>query len=130
MERVKLTRLFHEDKQTIGRLNYGFNQIFYTLELPWKDNQRRISCIPKGIYTVVKHKSPTFGPSFWIKDVPGRSEILIHKGNYHSNTLGCILPGLKLADINGDGYRDVTYSSSAMRIMLKDLPDEFELEIK
>jgi len=43
--------------------------------------------------------------------------------------LGCILVGLNLTDINGDGYQDVTSSRVAMNKLLKVMSDEFELEI-
>lgn len=99
------------------------------LELPWKDNQRRVSCIPSGKYKAIKHISPSFGRSFWIKDVPGRSEILIHAGNYNYNTLGCPLVGKKLTDINGDGLRDVTSSRDTIDELWNVLSNEFEVEV-
>ena len=75
-----------EEKQTLGdaivvdRGNVIFE--FKTMELPWKDNKRRVSCIPVGFYIVRKHTSPKFGNTFHVLNVKGRSEILIHKGNY------------------------------------------------
>ncbi len=102
---------------------------FKTMELPWLDNQRRVSCIPKGTYKAVRHNSPKFGETFWIQDVPGRSEILIHKGNYTKDTLGCILPGKAHIDINGDGTMDVTSSKKTMEKILKTMPNIFTIEI-
>jgi hypothetical protein len=49
-----------------------------TLELPDLLNQKRISCIPEGIYTCIKHTSPKFGECIHILNVPNRDEILIH----------------------------------------------------
>lgn len=43
--------------------------------------------------------------------------------------LGCILPGLALADINKDGIIDVASSKDAMKKLLALLPDKFKLEI-
>jgi len=54
-----------------------------------------------------------------LQNVPNRSEILIHKGNYHSDILGCILIGNDLSDINKDGYLDVTSSKKAIKELLK-----------
>lgn len=85
-----------------------------TLELPWRDNERYISKIPEGEYKGVKHISPNFGKSIWIQDVPNRSEILIHVGNFYTDILGCILVGDKLADINGDGNLDVLNSRTTI----------------
>lgn len=91
---------------------------FKTLELPWRNNQRRVSCIPHGTYQLIKHTSPKFGICYWVQDVPNRSEILIHKGNYRTDILGCILAGRDFLDINGDGQLDVTNSGDTMRELL------------
>lgn len=129
---------YYGKKQVIGDLIYKDLQLF-TLELPNLGNQRRISCIPEGVYTVVKHTAPKFGECFWIKDVPGRSEILIHTGNYAGSKnsatklpdlLGCIAPGLALKDINKDGIIDVTSSGLAMKLLLDTMPNEFKLTIQ
>jgi hypothetical protein len=87
----------------------------YALELPWRGNERRVSCIPSGTYPAVLHTSPRFGKSIWIKEVPGRSEILIHKGNFNHDTLGCPLLGENTVDINGDGQLDVTNSTNTVK---------------
>lgn len=127
-----LNRLDNGDKQTLGHLNIYDDavKIFscYTLELPWKDNQRRVSCIPKGIYECEHIVSPSQGLCFSIKDVPGRDYILIHVGNYHHNFLGCIGVGQALGDIDGDGLRDITSSRPTLTRMLK-LIDTFTLTI-
>ncbi len=112
---------------------------FKVLELPWLNNQRNISCIPTGVYKAKKHMSPTFGRSFWLQDVPGRSEILMHFGNYAASknprtgrpdTRGCQLPGERFADIDGDGYLDVTSSKRTMDRLWATLPAEFDIIIE
>jgi hypothetical protein len=100
-----------------------------TLELPWKDNQKYISCIPAGVYKVIKHKSPKFKNCFWIQDVPDRSEILIHKGNYHTDILGCVLVGSDLALVNNDKLLDVKDSIKTIARLNELLPKEFEIKI-
>ena len=100
-----------------------------TLELPSLNNQKNISCIPEGKYKVVKHNSPKFGNCFYIKNVTGRDEILIHHGNYTKDTHGCILVGEYFDDINNDGIRDVVNSKKTMDKLNKMLADEFELTI-
>jgi len=90
----------------------------YSLELPNLGNQKQISCIPEGEYDLNIYNSVKFGRCLIVKDVPGRDSILIHKGNYNSDTHGCILPGMGLADINADGSNDVTRSGAAMDIIL------------
>jgi hypothetical protein len=71
----------------------------FTLEPPWKNNRRNVSCIPTGEYIVRIRKSPKYGLIFHLTDVNGRSYILMHSGNfggdvelgYKSHTMGCIL---------------------------------------
>ena len=126
--RLLLNRYDHDDKQTIGQLflldsDKNILAKWDTLELPWLNNQRRISCIPLGIYKASKHKSPKFGRTLWVQDVPNRSEILVHSGNYHTQILGCILIGKDLKDINKDGYLDVTRSRVAIKELMDSLHD-------
>ncbi|PSR57252.1 hypothetical protein AHMF7605_10485 [Adhaeribacter arboris] len=108
------------------------SQVIYnckSLELPWRNNKPKVSCIPPGIYQVVKRNSPKYGDHFHIQDVPGRDYILIHQGNYHTDILGCILPGQAHTDINGDGLRDVTNSKNTLRMLLSLFPESFTLTI-
>lgn len=133
--RLLLERYSFEEKQTIGTL-YLLNDMdmiitsFSSLELPWKDNKRRISSIPKGKYKAFKHESPKFGSSLWIKDVPGRSEILIHKGNFYNDTLGCILIGTDLLYIDNDNSIDVINSGVAITELLNYLKSINEINIE
>lgn len=129
MKRLTLTRLVYEKEQTLGYLFDGLNKLAATLELEWDDNKVRKSCIPKGIYKVVKRYSEKYKDHFHVTNVEGRSYILIHHGNYHRDILGCILVGVDHTDIDGDGYRDVTSSKYTMKRLNEILPNEFELEI-
>ena len=129
-----LTRFEFNDVQTLGRLEIFDSKgcVFdcKTLELEVDTNTKRDDAIPYGVYTVVKRKSLKYGDHFHIKNIPNRSYILIHSGNYYTHTLGCILVGEKHLDINKDGLKDVTNSKPTMRALSKILPDKFELEIK
>ena len=134
-----IERKDYTDKQVTGEFTLydGENVIFTckTLELPWRDNQNRISCIPTGTYHVVDRVSPTFGRSYHVKspglnDVVGRNWILIHPGNYHTQIKGCILVGRALAHINSDGYLDVTSSRDTLKELLRLAPEGFEMEIR
>ena len=95
---VELFRMKRGDQGTLGMIFYeGFK--CYTLELPWKDNKRNVSCIPSGSYDVKIRLSPKYGQIYWVSDVPERSFILIHSGNWAGDTKkgfkthvnGCIL---------------------------------------
>lgn len=130
-----LKRFDYDDKQTLGDLivfneRNGIEFTCRTLELAWKDNKRRVSCIPEGEYTVVKRNSPKYKDHFHILDVEGRDYILIHHGNFHSDILGCVLVGKNHIDIDGDGYKDVTSSKKTMGRLNEVLPKEFILRIE
>ncbi|MCH8556910.1 MAG: DUF5675 family protein [Balneolia bacterium] len=85
-----------------------------TLELPWRENKRTVSCIPAGRYQAMRHQSPRFGNCILLFGVKGRSEILIHYGNFFHDTLGCILVGRDFLDMDGDGHLDVTFSRATI----------------
>jgi hypothetical protein len=80
MIKATLTRTY-TPTQTLGELVIG-NFKCKTLELAWKDNANKISCIPEGVYTVVPRHSAKYGRHLHITNVPGRSFVLIHWGNY------------------------------------------------
>lgn len=98
--------------------------VAYTLEPMWADNRPKVSCIPLGSYKAVRHVSPKFGETFLFLDVPGRSEIVIHRGNYPKNTEGCVLLGLWQ---RSDGA--VLESRAAISKFLSACRDENEIEI-
>ncbi len=130
MEVVRLKRLKDDGNQTLGQMWYLGNMMAVTLELPFKGNQNRISCIPKGTYKVVRRKSPKYGEHFHILNVPSRSYILIHNANYYYDLLGCIGVGMNFAFINKDALLDITSSRDTMKKLLKELPQEFNLIIE
>ncbi len=129
LKEVILKRINDNGIQTLGILYYNNIEIAKTLELPWKGNQFRISCIPKGTYKVIRRHSAKYGEHFHILDVSNRTYILIHHGNYYYNFLGCIGVGQSFKDINNDGQLDITNSKNTMKKLLKTLPKEFTLKI-
>lgn len=103
-----------------------------TLELPWKENQRSISCIPEGTYDVIK-QPPKEGrnyPYFRLLDVPNRSGILIHRITYVSGLKGCIGVGGAFKDLNNDSVPDIINSAVTLQKLIDTLPDSFKLTIK
>jgi len=132
--KVKLKRIYKCGKQFLGimtlfdDLDFPFFEV-RTLELPDKENKRRISCIPCGEYEVIKRWSEKYGDHFHILGVPGRDYILIHSANFYSQLLGCVAVGFSHTDIDGDGYRDVTNSKSALKKLNEHLPTRFNLNI-
>jgi hypothetical protein len=82
---------------TNGYLIADKKVIAKTIELPWKQNQRCISCIPEGTYRLRKRRSPRFGLHLEVLDVPGRKYILFHPANDALRELrGCIAPVTEL----------------------------------
>lgn len=98
---LRLVRVSEYKEATLGILLLDNQPLWKTLELPWRENQAMVSCIPPGEYSVVKHLSPKFGRTLHVLNVPGRSEILIHPGNTTAHTRGCILPGLTFGTLEG-----------------------------
>ena len=122
--------------QTTGQLTVFDDQgvnIFTccTLELPWRENKRRISCIPEGDYIVVKRPATEKRKynHFHITEVPGRDWILIHIGNSYKHILGCILVGDEFKDIDKDGNIDVINSTHTLKILYALLPEKFKLTV-
>jgi hypothetical protein len=116
--------------QTLGEMTFGDFKC-KTLELPWLNNQQKISCIPYGQYTCEK-KYPTAAIPYQhvtILNVPNRSGIAIHKANYYTQLRGCIAVGEDQIDINNDGQKDVTNSASTFDKLMEVLPKRFTLII-
>jgi hypothetical protein len=104
-----------------GVLEIG-TMILQTMERPWVPDPGGAvcgdpgqSCVPVGIYQLVGHDTVSH-PMTWAlvnpdlcvyhepNDVPvstvGRSAILLHAGNYASDSEGCILVGLTRGELN------------------------------
>lgn len=107
-----------QQRGCFGRLFFNGLEL-HTGELSRNDNKPFLSRIPAGTYKAKRHKSPRFGDCILIKDVPNRSNILIHVGNYCSvnrtDTQGCILVGLS----RHDSFDMVCSSRRAMASLMK-----------
>ena len=119
MRQVLLLRGRSGDQGTEGFLT-SEGLLLCTMEPPWRDNRRNVSCIPSGRYEVVPHVSPRHRRCLLVTQVPGRSHILFHKGNlggdeglgWTTHTAGCILPGLRRGEICVSGkVQDAVLSS-------------------
>lgn len=95
---ITIHRTYHKEG-TNGLLTMGANSepLCYTIELPWRNNEPNRSCIPEGTYVLKRRYSLKFRWHLEVKDVPGRSYILIHPANHAARELkGCIAPVLLL----------------------------------
>ena len=87
--------------ETNGTLSFNGKEICKTIELSWKENQRRISCIPVGIYKVRKRFSSKFKWHLEVMNVKNRDLILFHPANNALKELnGCIAP---VSELTGEG---------------------------
>ncbi|MFK7048842.1 DUF5675 family protein [Flavobacterium davisii] len=92
-----LTRIYFPEG-TNGKLECGGKLLCYTIELPWKQNAKRISCIPEGKYLLKKRFSRKYQWHFEVVGVANRSLILLHPANYALRELqGCIAPVSRLS---------------------------------
>ena len=107
------------DNSTIGELFLNGEKMCDTLELPYRDNQRSISCIPLGEYKVrLRYPRESATRDYLhllVQDVKDRSYILFHRGNSAKDTRGCILVGL------GTQQDFVSNSTLALELLLKEI---------
>jgi hypothetical protein len=120
---VLLQRLKHNQYGMFGVMFVDNRPYCMTLERPWLDNQRNISCIPSGIYKVVPHNGAKYKGVWRLENVPNRAGILIHAGNTMKDTDGCILVG------DGTMVTGVSHSRIALDRMRRDFPANFTLQI-
>ena len=107
------------DESTIGELFLNGERFCDTLELPYRDNQKSISCIPTGEYKVrlrlARESASRDYLHLLVQEVKDRSHILFHRGNSAKNTKGCILVG------QGSQHNIVYNSILAMDLLMKEI---------
>lgn len=144
MKSYTLIRQETSDQGTFGSLMEQGKVLFRTGELPRYagdptiENERRLDCIVAGTYLCkIKTEWSKFGHVYRLENVPNRSEILIHSGNYCGNKAkgfksdveGCILLGTALGKLGEQ--KAVLNSRVALQAFMKLLADQpFTLEIK
>lgn len=122
--KLRLYRLLSDDQGTIGALFSGSTFICYIGELPWRNNRSNLSRIPAGSYQVdhlERSGSGRYHDVYHVRNVPGRSGVLIHSGNWEgdstlglrTHTHGCLLPGSRLGQLSGQ--RAVLASKGALQ---------------
>lgn len=127
---VEIIRLEESDQGTFGVLKIDKAVFCVTLEQNDEENRANESSIPAQQYICRRIDSPKYGETFEILNVPGRSDILIHSGNFINNTKGCVLLGTSYGQIYGQ--RAVISSDKAFYRFMEELKDEdsFHLTIR
>ena len=96
---LELSRTYFPDG-TNGKLECKGKFICNTIELPWKDNETKVSCIPEGKYFIEKRYSRKFHWHLEVIDVKNRKLILFHPANNALKELnGCIAPVTKISGL-------------------------------
>jgi hypothetical protein len=125
---------------TFGTMELPSGHKLYSVEPPWVGNKQSVSCIPEGIYklryrnsgVVSRSTSGEFTGGWEITDVPNRTFIMIHPGNWPQDFKGCVGPGITyhlLKDRTGTLRLGVTSSRDAFRVMMSELPVNEDHEI-
>lgn len=124
---VKIHRSIQNEHGTFGILSLEGKPLCVTLELSWKQNKAKVSCIPEGFYNCIPHTGPKFSNVWRLLNVPGRDSILIHAGNTVDDIQGCILVGLSFGELKGGPA--VLHSMDALEMLRRKLPKEFTLQV-
>lgn len=126
---MNLQRFCYSEAGTFGELTLPDGQIIYTVERPWLNNARGVSCIPIGKYQCKPRFYNRGGyEAVEVLDVPQRSHILFHVGNSAKDSKGCILPNNNLGCLKGDWAG--LHSSAAFHEFMRQVNNKpFELTI-
>lgn len=90
-------------KGTFGEITHNGKFIVNTVEQVWANNERYISCVPAGQYSLILHESPSKGVCLALAShtlgvgISGpyqRTHCLFHVANFPHELQGCIGPGL------------------------------------
>jgi hypothetical protein len=128
MKKLTLVRFVNGPRVTLGVLKLDSKNSLYTLEDPWKNNEKNVSCIPLGHYICDHWRSAKFGETYKVMEVPDRTDILFHIGNTTLDTQGCILLGMDIGFVNGPAITQSKIAFGKFKMFMEDVP-RFILEI-
>lgn len=155
--KIELQRLAADDKSTLGKMAIDGARDFFTLEDEFRQKKvKGQTRIPAGTYDIKlrttggfhKRYAKRFGDMHQgmleLQNVPGFTYILIHCGNDHEDTAGCILVGLsEFHDPNRgyvirsstDAYRRIypeilsaVLAKEKVRIIITDIPGDVPVD--
>lgn len=91
---ITIVRTSGNASSTTGELFVDGRFVAHTLELPWRNNQSYVSAIPAGSYAAHLRFDKPDGWRLQLDNVPSRSGVQLHIGNYPRQIEGCVLVGL------------------------------------
>ena len=125
---IELTRTYFP-KGTNGKLECDGKSICNTIELQWRENEAKVSCIPEGKYFIKKRYSKKYNWHLEVLDVPKRKFILFHPANNAQKELqGCIAPVTKLSG-PGLGLMSRKAFGRLKNLVYKDLEKKGSVEL-
>ena len=127
MKIVEIIRIEESEAGTFGVLRIDKRAFCVTLEPPDRLNATGRSSIPAQQYICRRVNSPTYGNTFEVTDVPGRTHVLLHPGNVVDNTEGCILLAQHYGKLRGD--RAVLNSGDTFRAFMACMAKEREFHL-
>lgn len=113
---ITILRQQSTNQCTMGYMSVNGEIMGYTLELPWKNNQQNVSSIPAGTYNGILRYDKSDKWRIQLENVPNRTGVQIHIGNYTKEIKGCVLIG-NTADVNNCSV----YNSGAAYTRLKEM---------
>lgn len=96
---ITIKRTSINSNSVTGELYVNGEFICHTLELPWKSNKSFISSIPSGEYSALLRYNKNDKWRLLLENVPNRTGIQIHIGNYPSEIEGCVLVGDEVINV-------------------------------
>lgn len=126
MKIIRIKRIKQYGETTVGKLTIsGESKKWFVLEPGGPDSRVAGSDkrIEAGTYKLVPYSSAKYKNVYELKNVPGRTKILIHPGNFHDDTEGCLMPGHKWGFMS---EFDKQYKVSSSRAAFKEIASKIK----
>jgi len=114
---ITLERFAYLPEGTLGVIRWPNGPRVFTIERPWLNNEKFISCIPEGDYPLEWDLKGRIRNVPRLRNTEPRTQINIHAANHPSELHGCIAPGLQWF-VDSQTPR-VINSRKAMEILLE-----------
>lgn len=129
--KLNLKRIKQMGETTLGKLTIeGVSKSWFVLEPAGPDSiiEGSDKRIKAGTYKLLPYSSPKYPNVYELRNVPGRTYILIHAGNYHKDTLGCLMPGKTWGSVAKSHYY-VGNSKSALKEIFTEIASYKKISI-